>query len=801
MLLLVLAWLCCAPHLRAAVLLNEFMAINNATLEDEDGANSDWIELYNTATSAVPLAGWYLTDSAATLAKWQMPATNIPAGGYMIVFASDKDRRVPGAPLHTNFKLSGDGEYLGLVLPDGHTVAHAYTPAFPPQVPDVSYGVNVTTADLRYFTVPTPGAPNSVGTTNLGPVVRAVSHTPRVPQDAEALQVTARITDTRYGVTGAALVYRVMFNAETMIAMYDDGAHGDGAAGDSVFGATIPATAAGIGQMIRYFILATNAPGTVSRWPLAEASERYLGTVVADPAAQTNVPIYQIFVPLGATNWLDTDAGTTCVFFCNGELYDNVHVAQRGGWTSTQPLFKKRSHSFKFPDGHSCWYAPGVPRADNVNVNSMYNDQAYLREYLCWLSYRAVGVPGCTAFHVEMRLNGAFYCLGLHVEQVDDDFLERNGWDERGALYKAEGNGTYLYTTAGFEKKRPTDADFSDLQALVNGLNSGTSTDKERFAFDNVDMPELANFLAVDLAVQDVDSKHKNYYMYRATYGDGLWRTVSWDKDLSMGHVWDQAATNLQWNINWITENRLHHLLFDVPVFQQMFARRARSVLDAILQSPGTPTNALFYEREIGRLHDALKPLAEADRAKYGWPTNTIGYFHYPHYLFDAGVHELTNDYLRPRRSFMYNTYGWWLPAPQPATAALAFVTLGMTSTNRSVDYLELTNRMPYAVDISGWRLTGEVMHVFAPGVVVAAGRSLFVSPDVRAFRARAQSPKRGERRFVVGNYTGQLAGANGGVTLVRADGSFVSQTIPEVATPLALALVLAAWRRMRLSP
>jgi hypothetical protein len=92
-------------------------------------------------------------------------------------------------------------------------------------------------------------------------------------------------------------------------------------------------------------------------------------------------------------------------------------------------------------------------------------------------------------------------------------------------------------------------------------------------------------------------------------------------------------------------------------------------------------------------------------------------------------------------------------------------------------------------------------MHVFAPGVVVAAGRSLFVSPDVRAFRARAQSPKGGERRFIVGNYTGQLAGANGGVTLVRADGSFVSQTIPEVATPLALALVLAAWRRMRLSP
>src|SRR5262249_39996624 len=63
-------------------------------------------------------------------------------GNYLVVFASNKNRRTPGAPLHTNFKLDAAGEYLALVQPDGVTVASEYAPAFPPQVTDVSFGLD-----------------------------------------------------------------------------------------------------------------------------------------------------------------------------------------------------------------------------------------------------------------------------------------------------------------------------------------------------------------------------------------------------------------------------------------------------------------------------------------------------------------------------------------------------------------------------------------------------------------------------------------------------------------------------------
>src|ERR1017187_8161745 len=128
------------------VVISEFMAINNTTLADEDGTYSDWIELYNASTNTVNLDGWYLTDKATNLTHWMFPATNLGPSRFMVVFASNKDRRVAGAPLHTNFKLSGSGDYLALVLPDGVTKASEFAPAFPQQYADISYGYVMTGA-------------------------------------------------------------------------------------------------------------------------------------------------------------------------------------------------------------------------------------------------------------------------------------------------------------------------------------------------------------------------------------------------------------------------------------------------------------------------------------------------------------------------------------------------------------------------------------------------------------------------------------------------------------------------------
>ncbi|TVP76768.1 MAG: hypothetical protein EA353_11590 [Puniceicoccaceae bacterium] len=75
------------------VRINEFMASNGSTIQDEDGDYEDWIELYNYGSEAVDLSGWGLSDDTAQPMQWTFAeGTTIAAGQHLIVWASGKDR-------------------------------------------------------------------------------------------------------------------------------------------------------------------------------------------------------------------------------------------------------------------------------------------------------------------------------------------------------------------------------------------------------------------------------------------------------------------------------------------------------------------------------------------------------------------------------------------------------------------------------------------------------------------------------------------------------------------------------------
>ncbi|MCB1094534.1 MAG: CotH kinase family protein [Verrucomicrobiae bacterium] len=214
----------------AEPLISEFLAENNSGLEDDAGESSDWIEIYNPAAETLELQGYFLTDSADDLTKWAFPNISIAAGGYLVVFASGRDpekdvvdpvaskrqrirdaglpedfiervspqqlddilrqlegRAVPSARrgalapiLHANFKLSGDGEYLALIKPDGKTVCHAYAPRYPEQSADVSYGLiqgsNGSKERFGPLLEPTPGEANAVELKGFAPTVQFSEH-------------------------------------------------------------------------------------------------------------------------------------------------------------------------------------------------------------------------------------------------------------------------------------------------------------------------------------------------------------------------------------------------------------------------------------------------------------------------------------------------------------------------------------------------------------------------------------------------------------------------------------------------
>ncbi len=115
------------------LVLSEIMPKNRGGLRDEDGHESDWIELANLGATPLDLAGVTLGDSGS---PWTFPARILEPGEHLVVFASRKDR--VGAELHTDFSLASDGEDLVLADVDG-TVLDRFDP-YPATETGVTYG-------------------------------------------------------------------------------------------------------------------------------------------------------------------------------------------------------------------------------------------------------------------------------------------------------------------------------------------------------------------------------------------------------------------------------------------------------------------------------------------------------------------------------------------------------------------------------------------------------------------------------------------------------------------------------------
>ena len=981
------------------VVISEFLTSNNVGIRDENGERVDWIEIFNRGTGTVNLLNWKLRDSSD---EWVFPATNLAPGRLLLVFASEKNRRVPGAPLHTNFRLSSGGEYLGLIRPDD-TVASEFSP-YEPQVPDVSYGfgerttnqvwvgtnaslralvpnagtgaswtatnyndsawilgtngvgfgttnaaggsvlpfvktdiggvmsnVNasayvripftvtdtstVSLASLRlryddgyvayingleisranapalpaydsaatgahsplsveeirlgqaffqnganvlaihglnidatnedfvvyadlsaaivvdssaqpvYFTTPSPTNANSSGVAILGPAILDPTHSPNVPTDTEDVGVTVRVQPTFNDVASVVVRYRVMYNTEQETPMFDDGFHGDGVAGDRIYGATLPFSSASTnGQMLRWHFRAVDTLSNTSRWPLfaSPGDTEYLGTIV-----ETNVisqlPVVHLFVSSGQTGAIDQQGGGRISAFYDGEFYDNIHMQLRGNSTSG---FNKKSHRIEFNRDHpfrhpGALFGPRLssdpsadaPRVRHTSFVADYPDPAYMRQGLGYWLCQLFGAPAPFYYPMRLHMNTAFYQLANHNDVHDEELLERLGYDPRGALYNAAGQVTPgRASTGGFEKKtRRWDTADAEYTVLANGISETLPVAARRTnVFELFDLPEMLNYLVVGRWIHENDDVWANLSLYYDNDGDRLWRIVPFDVNLSWGAIFYEGlptcgpyvegvqATNDAHKAhpfyggseitacNSGNYNRVYDAIFDIPETREMFLRRMRTLLDTYVKPPGTPVGTTLIEQKIMAWYNLIREEALRDRARWQWPSKGGQCNFDPGINVTNGVYGLITNFFLARRDHFYikhsaemgtqpigvfRTNNAGIPFAQPAGVTLNVVDFDYNpvSGNQEQEYICVSNPAPFAVDISGWRIEGAVDFTFKPGTVIPSFYALYISPNVVAFRARTTGPRGNQGRFVVGPYQGQLS-ARGETIVVRDD-------------------------------
>ena len=645
-------------------------------------------------------------------------------------------------------------------------------------------------SQYRYFTLPTPGQPNGYGTADLGPIFLAAGHSPNIPAVGQSLVVTARVAQAFLPVTNVTVRYRYNFGGEVAATLNDSGTNGDLVAGDGIYTAAIPGIGAGV--MIRYYFQALDAANNRSRWPLyvnTADSEAYLGTVVAPANILSELPLTQLFIANAAA--ADTTSGTRGSLFYAGELYDNVLVSLHGQSSAGWP---KKSHNLDFTSDHRFLHTPGKPRVKDIKLLSNYGDKARMRTTLAYEKIAEGGSAAHFSFQTRVQMNNTFFGIFDYVEDADDLWLERLGRDPNGALYKMYNE---LSSPSGNEKKSRTWEGTADLNALIANLNEALPlATRATYAYDNLDLPQAVSYFATLALVSHQDHGHKNYYLYRDSDQTGEWAILPWDVDLSFGRNWldsygyfsDTLYTNNTLSFYPATgqgkpANRFYNVIFDHPDFRRMYLRRLRTLLDTYLPAPGTTLTAERIETRVRQLEDLMDPPAIAtsdadlDKAKWGptWGDQNVS-------TLRVDAERIISTYLPGRRNYILNDAAAILrnervPAPQPTNMLVQFTAADYNpvSGNQDEEYVRLSNTNAFAVDLSGWQLSGGVKFTLRPGTVLPAGGALYLSPNVAAFRNRAVGPRRGQNIFVQGPYSGRLNAWGETLTLTDNKGRAVS--------------------------
>jgi len=188
------------PPYQSGLYINEFMASNESTISDEDGDFDDWVEIYNGGTNAVWMGDKYLTDNLDNHDKWQFPDVTIPSGGFLLVWTDDDEGE---GPLHASFKLSADGEEIGIFDNAASGFASIDTYIFQAQTTDISEGRNPDGgSEWKFYQFPTPGVSNLLSDINENPEGKNSLKAFPNPVTGEFLYFNKAINGTVYNAFG-----------------------------------------------------------------------------------------------------------------------------------------------------------------------------------------------------------------------------------------------------------------------------------------------------------------------------------------------------------------------------------------------------------------------------------------------------------------------------------------------------------------------------------------------------------------------------------------------------------------------
>jgi hypothetical protein len=427
----------------------------------------------------------------------------------------------------------------------------------------------------------TPGTENSAtrrlraatGTANLGPVIDGVEHSPPLPEAGEAATVTARVSDSD-GVASVRAFYRTgsAQGAFDALPLFDDGLHGDGAAGDGVYGGQLPGFASG--TRVVFYVEAADTLGAVRRFPVEAPQRTCLYLAGRPPAARLDT--YSLILDTARSAELQSrqlhsnDLVDGAFVFENEKVYYNVGTRYRGSpWGRPS----RASYRIRFPEDDR--FHRGLRDMNLSKTGGGPNEGSAL--FL--IGRNALpGRPSPVAdyLYVDAWLNGGSLGRKAMIQSIDGDFLEKwYGEEALGPLLKANGrfvftDGGSLIGQAGWEgaslihrgenpenyrgyyhhSVRQSAEDWAPLLALTRALDRAATPDPlyDEVAEGIIDLDGFSRVLSARMLLGDgdafaVNNGHNGYLAYDSIRG--LWGLLAFDAEAAFGNGGQNLLSSL----------------------------------------------------------------------------------------------------------------------------------------------------------------------------------------------------------------------------------------------------------------
>jgi hypothetical protein len=255
-----------------------------------------------------------------------------------------------------------------------------------------------------------------------------------------------------------------------------------------------------------------------------------------------------------------------------------------------------------------------------INLKSMYNDPAQMREALAWRLLRNAGVPAARHTYAKLAFDATYYGLFSVIEQVDKRFLtDHFGASHHGNLYKAycgdvgcatlehrigadgddsgrqyyradDDHRTYRLKTNEDDRDASTYDDLAQFIRTVNGATIGGGagrfdTDAFRESVDAImNARAFLRWAAVNVLLGSWDNYYatpSNYYLYNSGHlgaerdfmGAPYFTFIPWDYDNCLGI--DYFGTKWQYTdiLNWSANTRRYwreHATSRIPLVRNL---------------------------------------------------------------------------------------------------------------------------------------------------------------------------------------------------------------------------------------